>query len=227
MEIESNLLLVFQRIVFHFCRCRPIGHQVIGTRLSRLDNHFRGLLTNHNNDPTGAEGEDVPVWFDVVKRLKIFQESQSARGRAQASRANSRDVQATLGAVQPPLGVGDPPLHSETATENDPQVPGHLMLGAGMELNVMSQQQPNLDEPQEEVENSSQQTQRRCNRTSTGATRRNRPRNGRTVQDDIDTGRQQLSDLTQSLNQMTQAVIAPTAAAQPVNILVADPVTNL
>lgn len=193
-------------------RCRPVGHQIFSQRLTRVDRHFQQLLLNHSNDATGALGEEAPLWFDVLQRFKQYSESQSATGRAQAIRANLREVQESLGGVQPPLGPGNPPLRSEIAAENPPQVGGNLDLGVGMEVSI-------VDEPnsQQEASQPRRGGRRRRNTSTSGTTRRNRARTGRTIHDDIDDGREQLGDLASSLREMAQSVTGSFREEEPGN----------
>jgi hypothetical protein len=113
---------------------QPIGHAQFAQRLSNLDQKFNSLLNNHNNDPTGAEGEQRPLWFEARYRLAEFQDSNTNQGQQQAQRANMHEVQAALGAAQRPLGPGAPALCSEVAAENPPQLDGPDEIGAEMEV---------------------------------------------------------------------------------------------
>ena len=68
-------------------------------------------MVNHNNDPTGALGENGPAWLDEMQQFLIWQDGQPTRGRNQQNhRAEMRNVQQELGVVQAPLGPGNAPL---------------------------------------------------------------------------------------------------------------------
>ncbi len=182
-----------------------------------MERHFDALTLNHNNDPTGQQGEDVPLWFNVFCRYKEYCDQNNASNQAREQRGNLRNVQAALGAVQPPLGAGNPPTRSEIAAENPQQLAGPEELGAEMEVNAVLD---NDDTATAQVPN-----RRRRNRGG-GNRRRNRPRpGGRTVQDDIDDGREQLGQLAASLSEMTRSLTpVPAPVAHP---LTQDPVASL
>ena len=183
-------------------------------------------MINHNNDPTGAQGEERPIWFNVVQRYKQFAESQTGRGRAQAQRANMRQVQGALGAVQAPLGPGNPAIRSEVAAENPEQAEGPLEVGAGVEIRQVNEATNNATDAQQPA----QQPRRRRRRGASGSTgnrneRRNRPRTA-VVQDEIDARREQLDTLTDSINEMANSVTQSRNQVPP-SVLVQDSVGSL
>lgn len=209
-------------------RYRPVSAQVLGSRFTELERRFRNLLINHNDDPTGQQGEDVPRWFDVMQRLKVYIDSHSNNGRAQANRANLREVQGALGAAQPPLGPGNPSLRSEIAAENPTQLSGPVEIGAGVTVRQVVEDLV-ADEDDTTGTGTATAGQRRRRQRTSGTTRRNRQRTGRnsTIQEDIDDGREQLGSLAESLSDLARSVTAP--VVQPVvdRSLSSDPIGNL
>ncbi|CAB9529708.1 unknown protein [Seminavis robusta] len=83
----------------------PVSAAVFGQRITAAERYFRELLTNHNNDPTGAEGEERPIWFPVMTRYRQFCDSNPTRG-GQANQAQQKDIAVVGGGAQRPLGAG-------------------------------------------------------------------------------------------------------------------------
>ena len=214
-----------------FFRYRPVSAQVFGTRLTKVNRHYDNLLRAHSNDPTGAAGEDTPSWFDVYQRFRQYVDNQSVSGRARENRANLRAVQETLGAVQPPLGPGNPPLRSEIAADNPEQVRGPIAVGVGLQVNEVVINQEADSNPGEDNSPAEDQTTRRRRRTREGGnTRRNRQRTGgRTIQDDINEGRENIGRMASALNELAQAVANPQQPIAPpvVHPLAANPIESL
>ena len=138
----------------------------------------------------------------------------SSRARAQAQRANMREVQVALGAIQPPLGPGAPSLRSEVAAENPTQAPGPLELGNDIQVREVSGNEQGTSNSTEPGTGRSTETTTRVRRhlsgRNNGATRSNRPRtSGRTIQDEMDERRSQLDSLVDSIGTMSRSLITP------------------
>ena len=203
---------------------RGVQGQGLSRRWTRLETHTRQLMINHNNDPTGEQGEERPIWFPMMQEFFQWRESQATQNQNQQShRANMRNVQQELGIVQPPLGPGNPTLRSEIAAENPPQVQGPQELAANIEAAVVAQ-----EPPQQEAGQATRGTVRRRSNSPApgGITRSNRRRvDGPTIQDDIQEGRNNLSRVLGSIESMAQAIVPQNAP--PPRPFVNDPVGTL
>ena len=109
-----------------------------------MGNHYTTSLANHSRDPTGSQGETNPIWFDLWEEFVQWKESHSTNAAAQNNRANMREVQMGLQAVQPPLGPGNPSLRSEVANENRPQLGGPQIIGDGIQVRRVVNQNNSL-----------------------------------------------------------------------------------
>ena len=210
---------------------RGVNGQGLSRRWTRLENHTRQLILNHNNDPTGEQGEERPIWFPIMQEFFQWRESQATQNQNQQNhRANMRNVQQELGIVQAPLGPGNPPLRSEIAAENDPQVPGPQELAANIEIAVVAQQQPVQASTQQDAGQPTRGTGRRRSNSPApgGTTRSNRRRvDGPTIQDDIQEGRNNLSRVLGSIETMAQAIVPANAPAPRPRPFVDDPIGTL
>ena len=189
-------------------------------RFNGMVRHGQGLLTNHNNDPTGALGEDGPAYIPELQRYLQWIDSQASRNtQQQQHRENMREVQQEVGAVQPPLGPGNAILRSEIAAENPPQVRGPQELAAEMEVAAINDDS-NQDQGDETNQQATGNRRRRRNISPNpgngGGTRNNRRRvaDGRTIQDEISEGRENLNNISNVIGNMAQAM-APQEAPRP------------
>jgi len=207
---------------------RPLSAAVFGTRLTRASTYFDTLLQNHNNDPTGIEGEERPLWFDVHQRYKIFVDGQQSRSaRNQERREGLNDLADQLGANQPPLGPGNPQRRSEIAANNPDQLRGPEDAGQGIQVNPLP---PGNDfstgrdddsagggetaiaETQAASNNRSGRRRANRSRSPQVLSRRNRSRiggDGRSIQDTINDGRSMISDSLSSLADIANSIHNP------------------
>ena len=200
---------------------QPLTAQVFGQRLTRVDNHFNSLLSNHNNDPTGAEGESRPVWFEILRTYRQFCDSNRSGAAAQRTRNELNEVTAQLGAVQPALGPGNPARRSEVAAENELQLRGPAHVGEGLQVRAVPPEDddaPLMDDDNsnggatENGNSNSSSRRRRVRNASRVVSRNNRQRvsgNNRTIQDDINEGRQNMGMLAESLSNVANAMRDP------------------
>ena len=190
-----------------FLSYRPLNAQTFGRRLSALDRHFNNLLTNHSN-ADGAQGEELPSWFNVRQRMAIWQDSQGTRGRQAANRAQNRDIQVVLGTQQLPLGPGNPQVRREVAAENPQQVRGPQEIGAGLTIRNVTEGLTDTGNAAPDTGNTG--TRRRRVRSpvpgGTGNGRRNRPRSeAENIQDHINGTRNHIDRLADSIGNIAQS----------------------
>jgi hypothetical protein len=215
----------------------PLSAQVFGQRLSRLHNHFRELNSNHNNDPTGAEAEELPLWYGRYLRFSQFCDNQrSTRGNTQTQRENLNQIADQLGANQPPLGPGRPNRRSEIAADNPAQLRGPPHVGDGIRIQRIDSNVENNNpehaqarrgtDPPGEVGNENVNnvaTRRRRFRSNNQTRRSNRRRtDGATIHDEISESRDMMHEMAGSLANMTNAVLGtsrPTETNDPINQL--------
>ena len=197
-------------------------------------------MTNHSNDPTGEQGENRPAWFEEMTQFFQWQENQTSRNQTQQNhRDEMRAVQEELGVIQPPLGIGNQALRSEIAAQNPAQQVGPQELAANIEvvaINVAAAAPaPSATQNDSDSRPASQNSNpRRRERSPTPGIGSSRPSNrrrtdGRTIQDTIDEGRENLNGIAAAIGDMARAVSqdsapAPAPAPRP---FIDDPIGSL
>ena len=183
---------------------RPSG---LRDRIREGLKYYDETMRNHSSDPTGALGEDHPLYFREIRQFTEWKANRRSRSQnQQAHRQSMRDVQQELGTVQPPLGPGNPALRSEIAGENAPQREGPQELADRVQIAAVGDNSLNTTGPA-----SSQRSRRRSvspNPGTNGATTRSNRRrvSGNSILDEIAESRANLNGIAATISNMAGSV---------------------
>jgi hypothetical protein len=219
------ILACFDLIYYHCAhRYRPVSAAVFRRRWAAAEHYYDNALLNHNNDPTGAQGEERPIWFAEMQRFYQWKENQLNRNRTQqVHRDDMQNVQQELGAVQAPLGPGNPPLRSEIAAQNPTQQEGPHELADTVQIAQVAEQNPRR-RTLSPVPNAGTAAAN----GNTGSSRSNRRRvEGRTIQDQIDEGRTNLNQIVSLIGDMRDTVAPRNNPPPPPRPFQEDPIGSL
>ncbi len=212
---------------------RAVSASGVRQRIVTAEREFARLSQQgaHNRDRTGAQGENLPLWYDLMAEFIQWKEANTGNNRARAHRAQHRNTQQVLQVEQAPLGPGNPTLRSEVAAENPPTLGGNNDIGAGLVVREtnddgsIQQNDSNHDSTGEAV---NAPTRRRRNRTVSHSneedgpgviSRNNTRRRVSEVQEEMVTHRETMRDHVVALRDIARAMQAPPVIAATTGIL--------